>query len=100
METHRCAPARGPYAHSRSYDCPPGAVNASADSQHPPPPPAALKRLAAAGIAEARAIIGVIALHATRDPAARRLLARVGDELAHVALDVEGALAVSGGDDA
>ena len=93
METHRCAPARGPYAHSRSYDCPPGAVNASADSQHPPPPPAALKRLAAAGIAEARAIIGVIALHATRDPAALALLKRHAAALHELANEVDHAAA-------
>lgn len=93
METHRCAPARGPYAHSRSYDCLPGAVNASADSQHPPPPPAALERLAAAGIAEARAIVGVIALHATRDPAALALLKRHAAALRELAAEVDDAAA-------
>lgn len=68
----------------------------------PPPSPLgdALAHLATATLAEVRATIGVIALHATRDAASRRLLARVGDELALIALDVEGALAVSGGDDA
>jgi hypothetical protein len=68
----------------------------------PPPSPLgdALAHLAAATLAEVRATVGIVALHAERDAAARALLARVGDELAHIALDVEGALTVSGGDDA
>jgi hypothetical protein len=69
-----------------------------------PPPPTplsdALQRLAAATLAEVRATVGIVALHAERDAAARALLSRVGDDLALIALDVEGALAVSGGDDA
>lgn len=82
----------------------PTAETSQPQSSSNAPPPShlgdVLRRLADAMLAEVRATIGVIALHATRDPAARRLLARVGDELALVALDVEGALAVSGGDDA
>lgn len=89
METHRCAPARGPYAHSRFYDASERSVNVP---PAPPTQPSALERLASAGIAEARAIVGVIALHATRDPAALALLKRhaaalreLADEADHAA---------------
>ena len=90
METHRCAPARGPYARPDSYAPPADSVNVP---PIPPPPPAALERLAAAGIAEARAIVGVIALHATRDPAALALLKRHAAALRELADEVDHAAA-------
>lgn len=90
MDTHRCAPARGPYAHSEVYIRSANAVNVPPS---PPPPPAALERLAAAGIAEARAIVGVIALHATRDPAALALLKRHAAALRELAAEVDHAAA-------
>ena len=82
--------ARGPYAHSRFYDRPEQGVNVP---PLPPPPPDALERLAAAGIAEARAIVGVIALHATRDPAALALLKRHAAALRELADEVDDASA-------
>lgn len=89
METHRCAPARGPYAPvTRTAAFLPTQADCNAPPL-PPSPPDALERLAAAGIAEARAIVGVIALHATRDPAARRLLAHVAEALAAIAAEID-----------
>lgn len=89
MQSPCSVAARWPDAHSRFYDRPEQGVNVP---PVPPPPPDALERLAAAGIAEARAIVGVIALHATRDPAARALLKRhaaalreLADEADHAA---------------
>lgn len=89
MQSPRSVAARSPDAHSRFYLCLPSAVNVPPT---PPTPSSALERLAAAGIAEARAIVGVIALHATRDPAALALLKRhaaalreLADEADHAA---------------
>ena len=93
METHRCAPARGPYAPvTRTAAFPPTQADVNAPPL-PPPPPDALERLAAAGIAEARAIVGVIALHATRDPAALALLKRHAAALHELANEVDHAAA-------
>ena len=89
MHSPRSVAARWPDAHSRFYPRTPSAVNVP---PAPPSQPSALERLAAAGIAEARAIVGVIALHATRDPAALALLKRhaaalreLADEADHAA---------------
>lgn len=61
----------------------------------PPPSPLgdALAHLAAATLAEVRATIGVIALHATRDPAALALLKRHAAALRELAAEVDDAAA-------
>lgn len=89
MHSPRSVAARWPDAHSRFYDASERSVNVP---PAPPSQPSALERLASAGIAEARAIVGVIALHATRDPAALALLKRhaaalreLADEADHAA---------------
>ncbi len=89
MVTLFSAPARGPFARPESYAPPDNAVNVPPS---PPPPPDALERLAAAGIAEARAIVGVLALHATRDPAALALLKRHAAALRVIADEITTAL--------
>jgi hypothetical protein len=90
MQSPRSVAARWPDAHPRFYDRSERAVNVPPS---PPPPPDALERLAAAGIAEARAIVGVIALHATRDPAALALLKRHAAALRELAAEVDHAAA-------
>ncbi len=61
----------------------------------PPPSPLgdALAHLATATLAEVRATIGVIALHATRDPAALALLKRHAAALRELAAEVDHAAA-------
>ncbi len=61
----------------------------------PPPSPLgdALAHLATATLAEVRATIGVIALHATRDPAALALLKRHAAALHELANEVDHAAA-------
>lgn len=93
METHRCAPARGPYALVTGTAASPPTQDGVNAPPPPPPPASALERLAAAGIAEARAIVAMIALHATHDPAALALLKRHAAALRELAAEVDHAAA-------